>query len=125
MSDNPETQAQIDEILRKSNSKYAHDLDIASQSKCMQEVLSHEEDYRIIVLTQSVLTAIKAVDKRATDEEITAVCKEIIKDLPPEKRTCETVAPLVNERLQLRKKQTVKRERTVSSQDMLNSILEN
>ena len=125
MIDNPETQAQIDEILRKSNSKYAHDLDIASQSKCMQEVLSHEEDYRIIVLTQSVLTAIKAVDKRATDEEITAVCKEIIKDLPPEKRTCETVAPLVNERLQLRKKQTVKRERTVSSQDMLNSILEN
>ncbi len=119
----PENDEKIAEILKEANLKHEHDLEIEKQNMTMSEIVTNEEIYRITMLVQSVTAAIRNVDKRSTDEEIETACKEVIKDMPPEQRTCDNVAPLVNEKLQ--KKQAPKLSRTVSSQDMLNSILQN
>lgn len=94
--DLPENDEKIAEILKEANLKHEHDLEIEKQNMTMSEIVTNEEVYRITMFVQSVTAAIRNVDKRLTDEEIEATCKEVIKDMPPEQRTCDNVAPLVN-----------------------------
>ena len=67
--------------------------------------------------------AIRIVNKRATDQEIEEVCKAVISETPVDQRTVDNIAPIVNDRLLQKKKQTPKKQRKVSKEDMLNSVM--
>lgn len=119
----PEDNEKILEILEKANLKYQHDLEASKQNYMMEQVGGDKDLADIENLVRSTTMAIRIVNKRATDQEIEEVCKAVISETPVDQRTVDNIAPIVNDRLLQKKKQTPKKQRKVSKEDMLNSVM--
>lgn len=119
----PENNEKILEILDKVNLKYQHDLEASKQNYMMEQVGEDKDLADIENLVRSTTMAIRIVNKRATDQEIEEVCKAVIFETPVDQRTVDNIAPIVNDRLLQKKKQTPKKQRKVSKEDMLNSVM--
>lgn len=119
----PEVNSKIEKIMSEANLKYQHDLEASKQTYMMEQVENDKDFLEIGNLICSVTEAIKVVNKRATDQEIEAECKAVISEMSADQRTVDNVAPIVNDRLLQKKKQTPKKQRKVSKEDMLNSVM--
>lgn len=119
----PVNDDKIVSILKEANIKRELELETIQQNELMEYTLANEDDLMIDGLIRSVVQAIRVVNKRYTDDEIEKVCRDVVSDISQENRTVDIIAPIVNDKLL--KRNSPKKKRTVSTEDMLNSVLGN
>lgn len=119
-----ETEDAIQEILRRANLQYEHELEKDRQNQAMNNIVESAEEEIAEGVISTTVSSIQVVYKDATSAEIEKVCRLTIANLPEEKWSVEELAPRVLEKLTSKQKKT-RKARTVTREDMLNSILNN
>lgn len=113
---------QIQELLRAAKLQQERELEVARQNDAMEKIVDNAQVQIVEDLISKTISSIRLVYNKSTTAEIEKICREVVADLPEEKLAVEELAPLVMEKLTRKPKKT-KRTRTVSREDMMNSVL--
>lgn len=87
------------------------------------DIIADDPQLQIVEnLIATAVSSVRLVYNKSTSAEIEKMCRTVAADLPEDKLFIEELAPLVLEKLMSKLKKT-KKAKTVSREDMMNSVL--
>lgn len=121
-----ENDEMIRAIMANSDREHEHELEVERQNQAMNNIINNTEAQVIEEVVARTVSSIQVVYRGSTSAEIERLCRLKIADLPEGSRTVEELAPIVLDELRdPPRRRTVRRNRTVSTEDMLNSVMNN
>lgn len=113
---------QIQELMRVAKLQQERDLELARQNEAMDKIADDSQIQILENLIAATVSSVRLVYNKATSAEIEKMCRTVAASLPEDKLSVEELAPLVLDKLMSKPKKT-KKARTISREDMMNSVL--
>lgn len=111
-------------IMMNADREHEHELEMERQNQAMNNIISSAQTQIIEEVISRTVSSIQVVYRGSTSAEIERLCRLKIADLPEERRSVEELAPIVLDELRdPPRRRTARRNRTVSTEDMLNSVM--